>query len=149
MVSNLPPEKICEYKAAFEMIDRDKKGKITVDDLSEFFYNLDQNFSYEDFIEMIIESGIESKKEIDFETFLMLIIKKLKENDTEEEIAEAYKKFDPKRNGYFTVNDFKAVLYSLGEQLTSSEVDKLIDQIDVDENGRISYESFSKFMGRG
>jgi Ca2+-binding EF-hand superfamily protein len=148
MVSNLSMDKLCEFKAAFELIDKDCKGTITIRDLIEFFSNLGQNFSEEDLIEMIKEAGLEGKRELDFEIFLSMITKNLKETDTEVEISEAYKKFDPTGNGNFSVQEFKTVLLDLGENLSSYEIDQLVDSIEVDENGEISYDSFVNFMGR-
>lgn len=146
MVSNLSIEKLCEFKAVFEIIDKDCKGTITVKDFKEFFYNLDQKFSEDDILEILKEAGLEGKNECNFENFLSMIVKNIKENDTEVEISELYKKFDSSCNGNLTIIDLKNILLNLGDSLSIGEIDELVNSIELNENGTICYDSFFKFM---
>ena len=49
--------------------------------------------------------------EIDFEEFLQMMAKKMKESDSEDEIREAFKVFDKDEDGYLTAAELKNVSY--------------------------------------
>ena len=49
---------------------------------------------------MIREVDIDGNGEIDFDEFLTMMAKKLKETDLEEDIREAFRVFDNKNTGY-------------------------------------------------
>ena len=52
---------------------------------------------------MIREVDIDGNGEIDFDEFLAMMAKKLKETDLEEDIREAFRVFDNKNTGYRTL----------------------------------------------
>lgn len=47
--------------------------------------------------------------EIDFDEFLSMMAKKMKETDSEDEIREAFKVFDKDGDGYLTQKELKQV----------------------------------------
>lgn len=148
MTDNLSEDKIAEFKAAFELFDTDETGRITWIELGKVFKNFGQHLSREELEEMIKEVDIEGYGYIDFEGFLELVTKKVKDTETEEELFEAFKTFDKEGNGYFTVSELTAVLKSLGETLTQEELDQIFKDADVDNDGQINYDDFIKFMSK-
>jgi len=52
---------------------------------------------------------------IDFQEFLTMMAKKLKDTDREEEIRSAFKVFDKNGDGYVTSDELAQVMISLGE----------------------------------
>jgi ankyrin repeat protein len=85
-------------------------------------------------------------KDINGNTALHMIVKNIKENDTEVEISELYKKFDSSCNGNLTIIDLKNILLNLGDSLSIGEIDELVNSIELNENVTICYDSFFKFM---
>ena len=64
------------------------------------FHNDDINFVFLQELEnMIKEVDIDGNGEIDFDEFLAMMAKKLKETDLEEDIREAFRVFDNKNSG--------------------------------------------------
>ena len=53
--------------------------------------SLGQNPSDEELQEMVNEVDVDGNGEIDFEEFLLMMAKKMRETDSEEEIKEAFK----------------------------------------------------------
>ncbi|CAO3680075.1 unnamed protein product [Rhizopus stolonifer] len=78
--------------------------------------------------------------------FFLILIRKLKDTDSQEEIQEAFKVFDKDGNGYISAAELRHVMTSLGEKLTEEEVDEMIREADVDGDGQINYEEFVKMM---
>ena len=77
---------------------------------------------------------------IDFEEFLDMMARKLRETDTEEELREAFKVFDMDSNGYITALELRKVMTNLGEKLSDEEVEEMIKEADVDGDGQVDYE---------
>ena len=146
MVENLSEERITEFKAAFELFDKDRDGAINNKELGTVMRNLGQNPSEEELIQMIKEIDLDGNGVIDFNEFLYLMVKKMKGNDTEEELLEAFKVFDRDGNGYVTSHELRNVLTSLCEGTSPEEVEEMIREADIDGDGQVDYQEFVKMM---
>lgn len=76
---------------------------------------------------------------IDFEEFLQMMAKKMKDTDTEEEMKEAFKVFDRDNNGFISAPELKLVMANLGEKLTDEEVEEMIKEADSNHDGLVDY----------
>ena len=146
MVENLSEEKITEFKAAFELFDKDRDGTITTKELGILMRNLGQNPSEEELKQMIREVDLDGNGTIDFKEFLCLMVKKMKGTDTEEELLEAFKVFDRDGNGYITSHELRYIMTNLGVGLTPEEVEEMVKEADLDNDGQIDYDEFVKMM---
>ena len=146
MVENLTDEKIMEFKAAFELFDKDRNGKITSKELGTVMRGLGQNPTEEELKQMIREVDLDGNGTIDFKEFLCLMVKKMKDTDTEEELLEAFKVFDRAGNGFITSHELRNIMNSLGEGLSPEEIEEMIKEADLDNDGQIDYEEFVKMM---
>lgn len=146
MAENLSDEKIAEFRAAFEIFDKDRDGKISKKELGTVMRNLGQSPTEVELTEMINEVDIDGNGTIDFREFLGLMVRKMKDSDINEELLEAFKVFDRDGNGFITSHELKNVMITLGEYLTPDEVDELVKEADLDGDGQIDYEEFIKLM---
>lgn len=69
--------------------------------------------------------------------FLLVMTNKPKEINFEEEIRAAFEVFDLDKNGAISVVELRQVMNSLGENLTDSEIDLIMNEVDHDRNGAI------------
>ena len=106
MVENLTDEKIMEFKAAFELFDKDRNGHITSKELGTVMRGLGQNPTEEELKQMIREVDLNGNGTIDFNEFLYLMVKKMNTNDTEEELLETFKIFDRDGDGQVDYQEF-------------------------------------------
>ena len=146
MVENLSEEKITEFRAAFELFDKDRDGAITTKELGTLMRILGQNPSEEELKQMIREVDLDGNGRIDFKEFICLMVEKMKGTDTEEELKEAFKVFDRDGNGYITSHELRHIMTNLGEGLTPEEVEEMIKEADLDNDGQIDYNEFVKMM---
>ena len=146
MVENLSEERITEFKAAFELFDKDRDGAINNKELGIVMRNLGQNPSDEELKQMIKEIDLDGNGVIDFNEFLYLMVKKMNGNDTEEELLEAFKVFDRDGNGKISAHELRYVLLKSGENFTEQDIEDLIHEADVDGDGSIDYQEFVKIM---
>ena len=60
-----------------------------------------------------------------------------KEEDTDEELCKAFQVFDRDSSGTISTEELRDVLKSVGENLTQTELDEMMRQVDVDGSGTI------------
>ncbi|UKK01874.1 calmodulin [Theileria orientalis] len=146
MADQLSEEQIAEFKEAFSLFDKDGDGSITTKELGTIMRSLGQNPTEAELQDMINEIDTNSSGTIDFPEFLLLMARKMKECDTEEELIQAFKVFDRDGNGFISAQELRHVMTNLGERLTDEEVDEMLREADIDGDGKINYEEFVKLM---
>ncbi|RCK56101.1 Vacuolar protein sorting-associated protein 13 [Candida viswanathii] len=128
MVTNnaekLSEQQIAEFKEAFSLFDKDSDGKITTKELGTL-------------TDMINEVDVNSDGSIDFPEFLTMMARKMKDTDSEAEIAEAFKVFDRNGDGKISAAELRHVLTSIGEKLSDADVDQMIKEADTNNDGEI------------
>ena len=96
---HLTEEQTAEFREAFALFDKDGDGTISTKELGTVMNSLGQKPTIAELETMIKEVDIDGNGEIDFEEFLTMMAKKLKETDLEEDIREAFRVFDNKNSG--------------------------------------------------
>lgn len=146
MAKRLSEEKIAEFKEAFSLFDRDGDGRITTKELGTVMRSLGQNPTEAELQKMAVEADKDGSGTIDFPEFLSLMAKKMRDADSEEEMREAFRVFDKDGNGYISAAELRHIMTNLGEKLTDEEVDEMIREADVNDDGEVNYEEFVRMM---
>ncbi|XP_013400682.1 calmodulin-A isoform X3 [Lingula anatina] len=144
---SLTEEQIAEFKEAFSLFDKDGDGTITTSELGTVMRSLGQNPTEAELQDMINEVDEDGNGTIDFEEFLQMMAKKMKDSDSEEELREAFRVFDKDGNGFISAAELRHVMTNLGEKLTDEEVDEMIREADLDGDGMVNYEDFMGLAG--
>ncbi|KAL8624257.1 hypothetical protein ACOMHN_027563 [Nucella lapillus] len=111
----LADEQVAEYKEAFLLFDKDKDGTITTSALGTVMRSLGQKPTDSELQDMINEVDADGNGTIDFEEFLHMMARKMKDTDSEEELREAFKVFDKDGNGVISAAELHHVMTNLGE----------------------------------
>jgi calmodulin len=146
MAELLTDEQIAEFKEAFSLFDRDSDGHITTKELGTVMRSLGQNPDERELQDLINDIDADGNGHIDFPEFLSLMAKKMKDTDTEEELIEAFKVFDTEGNGVISAMRLRELMETLGTKLPSSEVDEMIQEADINRDGRINYVDLVRLM---
>ena len=146
MAEQLTEEQMAEFKEIFFLFDKDSEGTITTKELGTLMRSLDQNPTEAELQDMINEVDADGNGTLDFHEFLSLMTMKMKDHDTEEELKEAFRVFNPDGTGLISAAELRQVMVSLGEKYTDEEVDEMIREADLDGDERISYEEFVRMM---
>ena len=146
MVENLSQDTINQFHTIFDLFDKDNSGCITTKELGTVMRNLGQNPSEEELKQMIREVDLNGNGTIDFKEFMCLMVKQMKDNDTDEELQYAFKVFDRNKNGYITSHELRSAMTNLGENLTTEEVEEMIKEADLDNDGQIDFDEFMKMI---
>ena len=134
------------YKEAFDLIDKNKDGEITLDELKIFFKGLKEDIIDADLQDMINEADIEGNGSITFDGFVALLNGKLRNDEVQEEIVETFKKFDQDNNGLIGPEDIYNLLHSFNQDITISEAEEMIKNVDIDDDGLVNYKEFVKMI---
>ena len=89
-----------------------------------------------------ITRGVEGDA-VDFEGFCEMLSGKFVSNtEAEAEIRESFKIFDKNGSGLISAAELRHVMMNLGESLTAEEVEELIGQVELDDQGLLNYDDF-------
>lgn len=104
-------------------------------ELGTVMRNLGQNPTEEALRQMINEVDADGSGTIDFPEFLTLMARKMKTQDSEAEIIEAFKVFDKDNSGKISADELRQVMNNLGERLSDAEVEEMIREADTNGDG--------------
>ena len=143
---NLTPEQIAEFREAFNIFDKDGDGRITAKELGTVMRSLGQNPSEAELQDMVNEVDLDGNGTIEFDEFLYMMSRQMREGDTEEEIKDAFRVFDKDGDGKISAAELTHIMKHLGEPLSQEEVDEMIAQADTNKDGIIDYGEFVHLM---
>lgn len=127
---------ITEYKAAFSLFDKDKSGKISIEDCKSLIRSLGQIFSDQKLNEIL--EGFRKKNGVELYEFLDLMAKNRILNRDKNYLLSAFKYFDKDNSGKINFEEFSHALSTLQECLTKEEIKNLEKYCTIN-NGYFDY----------
>lgn len=146
MTDKFSEDQIEEFRRIFNTIDTDGDGTITPAEMSFALRQSGIIMNTEDLNELMAEIDENSDGMVDFNEFLTLAAKSVKDIDTEEELKEIFMVFDRENKGVISPAQIKYVMRCLKEHFTDDEIDEIITEGDRDGDGLLSFEEFSGIM---
>ncbi|XP_063711167.1 neo-calmodulin-like [Symsagittifera roscoffensis] len=141
----LSEDRVEEFKAAFQLFDKDGDGTITAKELGTIMRSLGQNPSQEELRKLVEETDVDGNGEIDFDEFLAMMAKQLKGHSGGENLRSVFEVFDRNHDGFITTEELRYAYSMLGEPLSEADSRKMIEIADMDRDGMVSYDDFSNF----
>ncbi|XP_024230924.1 troponin C type 1a (slow) isoform X2 [Oncorhynchus tshawytscha] len=139
-----------EFKAAFDIFVQDAEdGCISTKELGKVMRMLGQNPTPEELQEMIDEVDEDGSGTVDFDEFLVMMVRCMKDDSkgkTEEELADLFRMFDKNADGYIDLEELKGMLEATGEAITEDDIEELMKDGDKNNDGKIDYDEFLEFM---
>merc|ERR1719430_1188817 len=134
------------YKEAFDYFDWNKSGTIPTGDLQLAMRRAGQNptdVEVQDMVNKIDDgSGV-----LDFEDFLLVMREKSREMDMEIHFKDAFRAFSKDDEGCIPAEELKFVMTNLPGKVAFGEIDDMIETVDRNKDGKISYSEFRVMMG--
>jgi Ca2+-binding EF-hand superfamily protein len=142
MVEALSAEQIQEFRQAFDIMDRNGDGVITVDDLAAVMRAIGQSPNHQELQDMIREVDADGNDNIDFTEFLALMSRQMRQSDIEEELKETFRVFDRDNDGFITPQELRTLLISLGLDSSAQVIRAMIAEADRNRDGKIDFAEF-------
>jgi calmodulin len=142
MVDSLSAEQIQEFRQAFDIIDRDGDGVITVKDLSVVMRAIGESPSATELQEMIQEVDADGNDNIDFTEFLALMSRQMRQSDIEEELRLTFRVFDRDGDSFITPQELRTLLINLGLDSSAPVIRAMIAEADRNRDGKIDFKEF-------
>ncbi|VDO96382.1 unnamed protein product, partial [Soboliphyme baturini] len=135
-----------EFKEAFGIMDQDKDGIISKNDLRDLYASIGQ-IQPDNVLEEMIG---EAPGPINFTTFLTLFGERLTGTDPEDIIIGAFQMFDKKNTGYITEEQLTKILTNFrGESLDETEMKNMYKAGPPIASGKVDYKAFAKLITTG
>lgn len=146
LINRLTHKDILNLKEAFNVIDIENTGMITVQELMMVMNQNGYNQSEEDvkkIIKRINGEDISSNNApiINYSDFLAATLD-IKKYFDEQKLWNIFKYFDVSNNDYITVDDLKEIMRRTGRIDDDKEVIQMIKENDLAKDGRISFKEF-------
>eukprot|EP00761_Pharyngomonas_kirbyi_P003511 gb/GECH01003515.1/.p1 GENE.gb/GECH01003515.1/~~gb/GECH01003515.1/.p1 ORF type:complete len:152 (+),score=58.33 gb/GECH01003515.1/:1-456(+) len=143
---DLTDEQVKEFRQAFDLFDKNGDGRISSSELRKVMESIGLNPKTEELNDMIKEVDIDGNGMIEFQEFLVLMSRKLKSSDSEEEIREAFRMFDKNKDGFISEEELKQVMRAIGEELSDEQITEMIKEADSNGDGQIDFDEFLRMM---
>eukprot|EP01106_Pelomyxa_sp_JSP_P013558 TRINITY_DN4098_c0_g1_i12.p2 TRINITY_DN4098_c0_g1~~TRINITY_DN4098_c0_g1_i12.p2 ORF type:complete len:150 (+),score=49.43 TRINITY_DN4098_c0_g1_i12:461-910(+) len=146
MASNkVPAKQRAEFEKAFKMFDKNGDGQISAEEVVGILQALGKTPSPDDVRSMMAQVDTDKSGYIDFDEFCQMMINNLG-GDPEGELRAAFDHFDADHDGFITGAELKKQMESLGETLTDQEIKHMIEDADLNSDGKIDFQEFCRMM---
>mmetsp|Transcript_68932 Transcript_68932/g.119636 ORF Transcript_68932/g.119636 Transcript_68932/m.119636 type:complete len:513 (+) Transcript_68932:73-1611(+) len=136
-----------KFQEDFRILDSEGQGFLKVDDLMSGLEHLDNNpmelkSVLEEHVKRINDDG-----QLQYSDFIAALMVGLNHTPTEKALRSAFHFFDRSGMDAISVSDIERVLRFDDKKHETSAIIALIDQVDTDRDGKMSYNEFLAFLG--
>ncbi|KAI9332368.1 hypothetical protein BDR26DRAFT_869375 [Obelidium mucronatum] len=135
-----------EVKEAFELFDTDKDGCLDYHELKVAMRALGFDVKKAEVLKILREFDKDGQGLIEFQDFSKVMTERILDRDPLEEIRKAFQLFDDDGTGKISVRNLRRVAKEIGENLDDEELQAMIDEFDLDQDGEINEQEFISIM---
>ncbi|KAJ3333039.1 Calcium-binding component of the spindle pole body (SPB) half-bridge [Blyttiomyces sp. JEL0837] len=139
-------EQKMEIKEAFELFDTDKDGCLDYHELKVAMRALGFDVKKAEVLKILREYDKDGQGLIDFDDFNKVMTERILDRDPIEEIKKAFQLFDDDGTGKISLRNLRRVAKEIGENLDDEELQAMIDEFDLDQDGEINEQEFISIM---
>ncbi|KAL0432454.1 UNVERIFIED_CONTAM: putative calcium-binding protein CML41 [Sesamum latifolium] len=133
-----------EFRRVFSFLDADSDGKISAEELRDYFDSIGESLSYDD-AKRIIGEFSNGSLLLGYGEFVRLM--ELRDGDGDVVLRQAFEVYEvEKGSGFITPEGLRQVLRRLGDVKSLQECKAMIRVYDLDGNGVLDFHEFYKMM---
>jgi len=142
--TTLNEDQVEELKLAFDLFDEGGSGALTKSDLKAVCDKFGIKAGPKEIDDMFKEADVTGSGKIGFPEFMSMMARRMKQTDTEEELNEAFRVFDPYNEGSIPEKELANALSTAGDKLSKEELDEFLRVCVVD--GHVQYKTFVNML---
>ncbi|KAI8928691.1 hypothetical protein BC831DRAFT_447000 [Entophlyctis helioformis] len=142
----LTDEQKQEIKEAFELFDTDKDNALDYHELKVAMRALGFDVKKPEVLKILRDYDKDGQGLIDFDDFNKVMTERILDRDPLEEIRKAFQLFDDDGSGKISLRNLRRVAKEIGENLDDEELQAMIDEFDLDQDGEINEQEFINIM---
>ncbi|KIS70992.1 putative spindle pole body component, centrin [Mycosarcoma maydis] len=142
----LTDEQRQEIKEAFELFDTDKDGAIDYHELKVAMRALGFDLKKAEVLKLLRDHDKTNSGLLEWDDFNRIMSERIAARDPMDEIRKAFALFDDDATGKISLRNLKRVAKELGETLDDDELQAMIDEFDLDQDGEINENEFIQIM---
>ncbi|KAJ3107535.1 Calcium-binding component of the spindle pole body (SPB) half-bridge [Phlyctochytrium planicorne] len=142
----LTEEQKMEIKEAFDLFDTDKDSALDYHELKVAMRALGFDVKKAEVLKILREYDKNGQGLIEFDDFNKVMTEKILDRDPLEEIRKAFQLFDDDGTGKISLRNLRRVAKEIGENLDDEELQAMIDEFDLDQDGEINEQEFISIM---
>ncbi|KAJ3117626.1 Calcium-binding component of the spindle pole body (SPB) half-bridge [Nowakowskiella sp. JEL0407] len=140
--SELTEEQKSEIKEAFDLFDTDKDRALDYHELKVAMRALGFDVKKAEVLKILRDHDKDGSGLINFEDFNKLMSERILDRDPIEEIKKAFQLFDDDGTGKISLRNLRRVAKEIGENIDDDELQAMIDEFDLDQDGESEYFPF-------
>ncbi|CAN1750872.1 Calcium-dependent protein kinase 8 [Linum perenne] len=148
IAEHLSLEEVAGIKEAFDMMDTSKTGKINMDELRVGLHKLGQQITDPDLQILMEAADIDGDGTLNYGEFVAISIH-IKKLGNDEHLHKAFGFFDQNKSGYIEMDELRLALNDEFETCSEEVLNAIMQDVDTDKDGCISYEEFATMMKAG
>jgi len=142
----LSDEQKQEIKEAFELFDTDKDQRLDYHELKVAMRALGFDLKKPEVLKLLRDHDKTGESLMSFEDFVKIMSERITSRDPLDEIRRAFHLFDSDNTGKINVRDLRRVAKEIGENLDDEELQAMIEEFDLDQDGEINEREFIAIM---
>ncbi|KAI5962148.1 CDC31 [Candida pseudojiufengensis] len=131
-----------EIREAFQLFDMNGDGCLDYHETKVAFRALGFELTKREVLDIIHEYDTDDTNLITYDNFYKTVGEMIVKRDPLDEIRRAFKLFDVDGTGKISVRNLRKISKDVGENLSDEDLQAMIDEFDLDEDGEINEEEF-------
>ncbi|XP_030527752.1 calcium-dependent protein kinase 24 [Rhodamnia argentea] len=149
VADNLPDEQVNHIKEMFHVMDTDKNGDLTFEELKHGLHKYGQQVADPE-VQMLMDAADEDGSgTLNCQEFVTMSVH-MKRIGSDDHLSRAFEFFDKNGSGYIEFDELKEALIDDNSAPNNEQfIEDIIFDADLDKDGRISYDEFKAMMKTG
>lgn len=142
----LSDEQKQEIKEAFELFDTDKDGAVDYHELKVAMRALGFDLKKAEVLKTLRDHDKTGHGLLEYDDFAKIMTERILARDPMDEIRRAFQLFDDDNTGKISIRNLRRVAKEIGDRLEDDELQAMIDEFDLDQDGEINEQEFISIM---
>ncbi|BFZ21240.1 hypothetical protein BsWGS_24279 [Bradybaena similaris] len=141
-----------EIREAFEILDEDGDGKLSLDDIKILLQSQFMVLTGNQVTDALKGIARDGSGAIEFAEFEKYVVENNLHKPTEEEygseMRDAFEMFDKDHNGYIGVQEFKTFMATMNGKMSDEQIMEIMNEADTNGDGKIDFQEFCVYMSK-